>query len=74
MNVISCLLLLVIPFQCITEVLVTLSPNTLPLLFREYLHGFCADFSILVMALVCVCSSQPPDLLINLPCKFRVGE
>lgn len=52
----------------------TPSPNPLPLLFRERLHGFCAGFTIETGAEVCVCRCQPPGLLITPPSKLRVGE
>lgn len=52
----------------------TLSPNTLPLLFRECLRGFCAGFTIETVAWVCVRCRQPPGLLITPPSKLRVGE
>lgn len=49
-------------------------PNTLPLLFRECLGGFCAGFTIATVAWVCVCCRQPPGLLMTPPSKLRVGE
>lgn len=52
----------------------TPSPNTLPLLFRECLGGFCAGFTIETVAGVCVRCRQPPGLLIAPPSKLRVGE
>lgn len=49
-------------------------PNTLPLLFRECLGGFCAGFTIETVAGVCVRCRQPPGLLIAPPSKLRVGD
>lgn len=52
----------------------TLSPNTLPLLFRECLHGFCTGFTIETVAWDCVCCRRPSGLLITPPSKLRVCE
>lgn len=56
------------------EVLVSLSSNTLPLLFRECLHGLYTGFTIQTMARVWVYYYQPPGLLITHPNKLIFCE
>lgn len=52
----------------------TLSTNSLPSLFREYLHDFYTGFTIQTTALVCVYCYQPPGLLITHPSKLIFCE